>query len=442
MHILITFLSGRLPFYYGWVVLGAAGSSMLVRNAAGSLTFAVFVPLIADDTGWSRALIGGAAALGGLLATGASPPVGWAVDRFGARVVLVMGIIVIGLSTIAMAWLSVHVAIFYAALAIGRIMFSSPLNVGPATVVGRWFVRQRGRATGFLFLSHSGGMVLFPLVATWVSVVWGWEAAWIVLGLMVYVIALGPAALLIAQRPEDVGLLPDGDTPDDVGDENDAGQTTATPEAESGIEWTTRQALRTPALWVLALGTGFLFLLQSGTNTYQADLLRSKGIDLALSQFSIVINAAGTGIGSVLWGRVLDQVRVSYTYAIVALVMAVACGIFVVAETVWLAFIGAGLFGVAVGGILVVPPVAYANFFGRQSLGTIRGVTEPFTSLGQAIGAVASGLVYQFAGDSYTIAFVAYAVLGALTAAALLLARPPMHPSLAGGVMAEEPGDG
>ena len=74
--------------------------------------------------------------------------------------------------------------------------------------------------------------------------------------------------------------------------------------------------------------------------------------------------------------------------------MAIACAIFVVAETVWLAFVGAGLFGVAVAGILVVPPVAYANFFGRESLGTIRGVTEPFTSLGQAIGAVASGLVF------------------------------------------------
>ena len=131
---------------------------------------------------------------------------------------LVLGIIIIGLSTMAMAWLSVHIAIFYAALAIGRIMFSSPLNVGPATVVGRWFVRQRGRATGLLFLSHSGGMVVFPMVATWVSVVWGWETAWMVLGLMVYVIALGPAALLIAQRPEDVGLLPDGDNPDEAVD--------------------------------------------------------------------------------------------------------------------------------------------------------------------------------------------------------------------------------
>ena len=435
MHILIAYISQRIPFYYGWIVLGTAGSGMFVRNAAGSLTFAVFVPLIADETGWSRALIGGAAAVGGLLATGASPPVGWAIDRYGARVVLVLAIIILGLSTIAMAWLSVHIAIFYAALAIGRIMFSSPLNVGAATVVGRWFVRQRGRATGLLFLSHSGGMVAFPLVATWVSVAYGWQTAWIVLGLMVYAIALAPSALLVAQRPEDVGLLPDGDAPDDPAATDDAAAATAATTTE--IEWTTRQALRTPALWVLAIGTGFLFLLQSGTNVYQADLLRSRGIDLSLSQLSIVVNAAGTAIGSLLWGRVVEKMRVSYTYAIVALVMAVACGLFVVADTVATAFLAAGLFGVAVAGILVVPPVAYANFFGRQSLGTIRGVTEPFTSLGQAIGAVASGLVFEFAGG-YGWAFVIYAVLGALTAAALLLARPPRHPAASAALAAAD----
>ena len=186
--------------------------------------------------------------------------------------------------------------------------------------------------------------------------------------------------------------------------------------------------MRTPVLWILAVGTGFLFLLQSGTNVYQADLLHSRGINLTLSQLSIVVNAAGAGLGSLLWGRVLENLRVSYTYAIVALVMAVASGLFVVANTPLLAFIAAGLFGLAVAGILVVPAVAYANFFGRHSLGAIRGITEPFTSLGQAIGAVSSGLVFQFVG-SYSYAFIIYAVLGALTAAALLLARPPSHPS-------------
>jgi sugar phosphate permease len=403
---------------------------MFVRNAAGSLTFAVFVPLIVAETGWSRALVGGAAAVGGLLATGASPPVGWSIDRFGTRTVLVLGLIIIGLSTIALAWLDVHIALFYSAMAVGRIMFSSPLNVGAATVVGRWFVRQRGRATGLLFFSHSGGMAVFPLVATWVSFAYGWQTAWIVLGLMVYAIALAPAALLVAQRPEDVGLLPDGDPPAEVDPAAPGGPAVvATAAPASGEEqWTTRQAMRTPVLWILAVGTGFLFLLQSGTNVYQADLLHSRGINLTLSQLSIVVNAAGAGLGSLLWGRVLENVRVSYTYAMVALVMAVASGLFVVANTALLAFIAAGLFGLAVAGILVVPAVAYADFFGRQSLGAIRGVTEPFTSLGQAIGAVASGLVFQFAG-SYSYAFIIYAVLGALTAAALLLARPPSRPS-------------
>ena len=427
MRVLIAYISRSTPFYYGWVVLGAAGSSMFVRNAAGSLTFAVFVPLIAEDTGWSRAAIGGAAAVGGLLATGASPPVGWAIDRFGARLMLVSSLIIIGLSTIALAWLSVHIALFYAAMSVGRIMFSSPLNVGAATVVGRWFVRQRGRATGLLFLSHSGGMAVFPLVATWVSYAYSWQTAWIVLGLMVYAIALAPAALLVAQRPEDIGLRPDGDPPIDT-ESDDGGAPELSMPAHVEEQWTTRQALRTPALWVLAIGTGFLFLLQSGTNVYQADLLRSRGIDLTLSQLSIVVNAAGTGLGSLVWGRVVENLRVSYTYAMVALVMSVALALFVFADTVLLGYIAAGLFGLAVAGILVVPAVAYANFFGRQSLGTIRGVTEPFTSLGQAIGAVSSGLVFHFAGF-YTYAFVIYAILGVLTAVALLTARPPRHPA-------------
>ena len=427
MRVLIAYISRSTPFYYGWVVLGAAGSSMFVRNAAGSLTFAVFVPLIAEDTGWSRAVIGGAAAVGGLLATGASPPVGWAIDRFGARLMLVSSLIIIGLSTIALAWLSVHIALFYAAMSVGRIMFSSPLNVGAATVVGRWFVRQRGRATGLLFLSHSGGMAVFPLVATWVSYAYSWQTAWIVLGLMVYAIALAPAALLVAQRPEDIGLRPDGDPPIDTESDGGGAPEPSTP-AHVEEQWTTRQALRTPVLWVLAIGTGFLFLLQSGTNVYQADLLRSRGIDLTLSQLSIVVNAAGTGLGSLVWGRVVENLRVSYTYAMVALVMAVALALFVFADTVLLGYIAAGLFGLAVAGILVVPAVAYANFFGRQSLGTIRGVTEPFTSLGQAIGAVSSGLVFHFAGF-YTYAFVIYAILGVLTAVALRTARPPRHPA-------------
>ena len=86
-------LASNPPFFYGWYIVAAAGASMLVRNSVGSLTLAVFVYPISLDLGWSRTLIGGAASLGGILSIAASPPVGWAVDKYSARLVLTLGVI-------------------------------------------------------------------------------------------------------------------------------------------------------------------------------------------------------------------------------------------------------------------------------------------------------------------------------------------------------------
>ena len=205
-------LVNRLPFFYGWTVLFAAGSSMVVRNSAASLTLAVFIFPMSEDLGWSRTLIAGAASLGGLVATVASPVVGWALDRYGARVILTGSVLILGLSTVSLAWATVPIA-FYLAYGLGRVIFSSPLNIGPSVVVSRWFVRRRGQATGFLFLSHSLGMITFPLIAGLVIKYRGWEDAWIVLGVLVWILALGPVSMLVRQTPEEVGLLPDGDPP-------------------------------------------------------------------------------------------------------------------------------------------------------------------------------------------------------------------------------------
>jgi MFS family permease len=105
--------------------------------------------------------------------------------------------------------------------------------------------------------------------------------------------------------------------------------------------------------------------------------------------------------------------------------------------------LSASLFGLSVAGILVVPAVAYANYFGRQSLGVIRGITEPFVSLGQAIGAVTSGLIFDTLG-SYHVAFLAFAVVGFLTVILLYWAKPPVHrvaPMLGSAEPEKLPGD-
>ena len=414
---LINRLAHKTPFYYGWLILFAAGDAMFVRNAAASLTLAVFISPISDDLGWSRTLIAGAASLGGLVAAVTSPIVGWASDKYGVRLILTISVLAMGISTFSLAWATVPIA-FYLAFGMGRVLFSSSFQIGPSVVVSRWFVQRRGRATGMLFLSHSMGMVLFPLIAGMVIHYWGWQAAWMVLGAIVWVAALGPVSLLIRQSPEAMGLAPDlpqGRPEDESG---------PGPAPSEEPDWTLRDALRTPTLWLLALATGILFLLQAGTNTHQGAYFIDQELGVAISALSISFNAAFTGIGSLIWGWLVERVPVRYCYAAVAVVMVAALFLFPSVNTIWQALLVASLFGVSVGGILVVPAVAYANYFGRRSIGVIRGVTEPFVSLGQAIGAVFSGLVFDITG-SYHFAFITLAVFGIAAIGLILLTKPP-----------------
>ena len=185
-------LARRTPFFYGWAILGAAGSAYFVRNAAASLTLAVFMFPVADELGWSRTLIAGAASVGGLAASVASPIAGWLVDRYGARLVLGASVLILGLSTVSLAWATVPIA-FYIAYGTGRVMFSSPLQIGATVVVSRWFIRRRGRAQGLLFAAHAVGMTAFPLIAAAIIHAYGWRPAWVVLGLLVWSVALVPA---------------------------------------------------------------------------------------------------------------------------------------------------------------------------------------------------------------------------------------------------------
>ena len=419
MYRLIT----RLPFFYGWAILFAAGSAMVVRNAAGSLTLAVFLYPISEDLGWSRTLIAGAASFGGLMAMVASPAFGWALDRYGTRVILTGSVLVLGIATVSLAWATVPVA-FYLAYGTSRVVFSSSLNIGSSVVVSRWFVRRRGRATGILFSSHSIGMITFPLLAGLIIKYRSWEDAWIVLGVLVWVLALGPVSTLIRQSPESVGLRPDGAPSNELGSRTESA---AMPEEPN---WTLREAIRTPTLWLLALSTGSLFLLQSGTNIHQGAYFLDQGLGVGVSAASLSLNAVATGVGSLFWGWLVDRVPVRYGYAGVALTMAVALSLFPLADTAIKAFFVASVFGTAVGGILVVPAVAYANYFGRGSLSAIRGVTEPFVSLGQAIGALFSGIVYDVTG-SYTYAFIVLATVGFVTIAILLMTRAPKKSGVA-----------
>ena len=188
-------------------------------------------------------------------------------------------------------------------------------------------------------------MILFPLLASVIIARDGWREAWVVLGLLVWALALLPVWLLMAQGPEEIGLRPDGDPADPAED-------SALPQDDPG--WTLAEAMRTPALWILAAGTGLLFLVQAGTNTHAAAFFRDQGLDAATAGLAISLNAAFLGIGGLVWGRVVEGLSPRYV---------MGSALFPTADTPAEALACSSIFGFGLGGMLTVPPVAYADYF-------------------------------------------------------------------------------
>jgi sugar phosphate permease len=424
----------RTPFFYGWVVVLASGSTMFVKNAAATLTIAVFVFPMSEDLGWSRTLIVGAAAAAGVVSMLASPIAGWVLQRYGARVLMGSSVLLLGAVILSLRWTTSPIT-FYLLFGTGRVLFQAPLNIGGSTAVAQWFVRLRGRSSSMLGVSHSLGMGLFPLFAQlFMNASDGdWRMAWFWMGISVWVIALPLTLLVFVNKPEDVGLTPDGDEykTGSVNDALSSGEASRQTAAEKEEQWTLKEAMRTPAMWTLALAGGLVFFIHTGVNIHQAAFLRDHGISASVAASALTVIAVGTAVGSVLWGYLLDRLPAKLVYIATTAWLGGTTLLFLLVETPAMAFTAAALFGIGLGGLLVVPPVAVAHYFGRNSLGAIRGVTEPFVSGGQAIGAIGAGLIFDYTG-SYERTFPTFTAAALIAIVLLISIRRPSKSDISG----------
>ena len=189
-------------------------------------------------------------------------------------------------------------------------------------------------------------------------------------------------------------------------------------------QWTLQDAVKTPTLWLLALAGGLVFFIHTGVNIHQAAFLRDSGISASAAASALAIMAGGSAIGSIIWGNLLDKFSVKLVYSLAAGWLGITALLFLQVNSTTSAFIVAIIFGIGLGGLLVIPPVAMAHYFGRQSLGAIRGITEPFVSGGQAIGAIAAGVIFDISG-SYDGTFPVFTVAAIIAIALIISARKP-----------------
>ena len=420
-------LAGRLPVYYGWVVFAIANlPSFGARPVASVAVLSVFVIPMTEEFGWSRGLFSGAVSLGAVFGLVMSPFAGRLIDRYGSGVILagcsaVVGVCAVLLAMVTQAWS------FYAIYVPGRAVFSSPLELGTTTAISNWFIRRRPMALAWFGAVQGVGLGLLPLAAAMLIDAFEWRSAWVALGVFTLATGILPPLLLMARRPEDMGLA--ADPARETGDRGNApAPTIPRSERETSawrdVDYTVREALRTPAFWILAFFSMVGFMAQAGVSLHQTAHYVDAGVSHGQAALVATSFALGQIPGGMGWSIIGRRMPVRVMLSVSALW--VAGGVFGIGFTeqlVWGILFGF-LFGAGVGGLHTLLRLAWADYYGRLHLGAIRGLTLPAQIGGQAIGPVVSGFMFDASGG-YLLPFVIFGAAVGVSALLVLAAIPP-----------------
>lgn len=379
----------------------------------------VFVKPIQDELGWSYTTIATGFLIGSASGAVASSLTGWLVDRYGPRVVVALGGVglagaLIGLSTIQEPW---HFWTFFG-LARGSVI--AGVEIGSSVAIAKWFVRQRGRTLAVKSMGQRSGQVVLPIVSFLIMDASDWRTAYVALSGFACLAIIGPALVLMRSQPEDHGMLPDGTT-DLRNAQGDRRPQARVVEEES---WTLREARGTRAFWLITVFLICTPFVQGATNLHMAPIFHDRG--LSEGQAVAIVSIFGmSSVSSILpTGFIMERVHVRLGAMVQAvLVLATMVLLLVPAGGFPLAVLWAIIFGVAAGMRNVIEVLLLANYFGRASLGAIKGFTAPFRMI-SPFGPVLAGFIRDESG-SYTGAFILFASVAVLMLLLMVFATQP-----------------
>jgi sugar phosphate permease len=403
-----------MKIFYGWRMVAAGSGIQFLQAALLHQAFGAYFAVLAEELGWSKTALSGAAALQPMEAAVLGPVLGWIVDRFGPQGMIRAGIILFGVGFMLLSQID-SLAGFYTAFVV--IAFGSslcgffPVNVA----IILWFEKFRARALSALSLGLAFGGIVVPAVA-WSMQSFGWRTTAFASGVLAMLVGW-PLARVFRRRPEDVGETVDGLPPAAAGD--------ADSPASEQHEYSAREALRTSAFWLLSLGHGFALLIVYAVNVHAITHMK-EGLGYSVAQAALVITLMTMAqVGGVMVGWAIGD-RFEKRLIAAACMLMHAAGLlmltFATGTTMLVAF--AVLHGGAWGLRGPFMQAIRADYFGRRSIGMILGLSSVIVVVGQIGGPLIAGVLADMTGN-YRAGFTVLAVLAGLGSLFFLLARRP-----------------
>jgi MFS family permease len=415
----------RSKLFYGWRVLAVIMAGSFFAATMAQLYVGAMLPHIEDDTGWNRSSITLAVTIGSVLAGFVSPFFGRLADLHGPRILCAAGLLITVGAMFGIGWSgSAGIAVFYVSSIIGRSVGQNALSgVVARTAAVNWFKRMRGRALGMTQMAVPlGGAALIPLSQAMISLGMSWQTVYYSLGAFMLFFLMPPILLVLRRRPEDMGLLPDGDSAPPV----DA----ARPEAAAILEdnWTLQEAMRTRALWLLIAAMSIGICANGAISFHLFAYYGDQGISTAVASLAISVYALCGATANGLWGFIIERIPERVVGAATVSIAAVLCLFLLTVDVPVEALVFAVLFGLMARGEGSIIVAMQADYYGRGSFGTISGFTTPFQQVALGLGPIIAAVCYDATGRSYDVAFILFAAMFALSAGLIWMARKPERP--------------
>jgi MFS family permease len=418
--------SQQPKFFYGWYIVGVGFLSHVACAFHMSSTLSVFLKPLTEDLAVSRGLFSLLRSGEILIGAAMAPLVGPLVDRYGGRGLMAGGALVAGAGFVMLSQVSSYwqfLALRWTLITIGGVFMC---HMVVSVTVSRWFVRRRGRAIAIASLGQGLSKVFIPIVAATLFAWVGWRGTWSIFGVITLVLIVIPALIFMRRSPEDMGLRPDGDVPDEGNADAAAADRGTTQRAIHADEvlWTWREVLRTRTFWIVCFIYGMANVGIAGLNLHVFAYVTDIGFSpwVGATVLSII---ASTQLGSTLvWGFLSERMQIRYSSMLMFLIQAAGLALAIVSREAALLYLGFLLYGIGLGGGWVLQELVWANYFGRLSLGMVRGLGILVTHAFGAAGAPFFGYVHDATG-SYDSSFVAFVIALALSAALSLVARAP-----------------
>jgi MFS family permease len=403
-----------------------------LANVASSFalasTMSIFLKPLTSDLGVSRGVFSLLRSGEGIIAACIAPLIGTLVDRYGGRWLMVIGTAIVAVGYFLLTYVESFAQFVWIRLTLVTLGDSMMGYMVVNVIIAQWFTRYRGRALAISSMGVGFAKVCMPLVAASLILWLGWRHTWFAFGLITLGLLVVPALLIIRRTPEAMGLLPDG-TEEATGVRVVTSKKAVTAVAGTDAQevvWTRGEAARTTAFWLLVITFGISSIGVTGLNLHVYSYVTDLGYSAVIAATVMSIIASMQLASPLVWGLLADRIGARYAATLRFVIQGIGLAVAVLSgELVWL-YAGFLLYGIGLGGNMVLPDILWADYFGRHSLGKIRGMGLLISHFLAAIGPPFFGFLFDIT-RGYGLSFAIFGAVLVISALLSLMLKTPLR---------------